>query len=264
MEEQEGATAIKESALLETTEISQLTEIFQSPDPVRTPFRNLVRSWTPTSRSNSAAFNSPPIGLRPLSNSYTAKKKMEIDVSGKNLRKVEWKKYQLATILRLKSNQLTMLSDGIEALQELEMLDVSENMIAEISASLGTLPHLTHLYMAYNRLFLTPLPKTLGKLNRLKLLDMSSNELSVLPAEFSEMSALTHLDLSKNDFKEFPMCIIHISSLEVLKLNHNKLKELPDDLGAVEALKVRVIRLEIFYYRETKNANVCVEVRSST
>ena len=216
----------------------QLTETFQSPDPVRASFKSLIRSWTPASRSNSFAFSPPLEVMTSPQISSPSNRSMSVDVSGKNLRKFDPKKYKTATTLKLKSNQLTNLPDEIEHLEELELLDVSENMLVELPKSLGNLKKLTHLYLGFNRLFFAPIPKELGKLNRLKLLDLSSNELCMLPDELSELSALVYLDISKNDFKEIPNSLIQLTSLQVLKMGFNKFKELPDSLGDLDMLRV--------------------------
>lgn len=215
------------------------TDGFQSPDPVKASFRSLIRSWTPSSRTNSFAFSPQQEGFTsPPRRSSQSKRKTGIDFSGKNLRKFDWKKFKWATMVKLRSNQLTVLSEDIEHLQGLETLDLSENMLAELPRVIGNLTNLTHLYLASNRLFFAPIPKELGNLRRLKLLDLSSNELNTLPEEVSELTVLAYLDLSRNDFKEFPTGVVRLTSLQVLKIGFNKLRELPDSLGDLDMLRV--------------------------
>jgi Leucine-rich repeat (LRR) protein len=212
---------------------------FQSPDPVKASFKSLIRSWTPSSRTNSFAFSPQQEGFTsPTRPSSSSKKKTGIDFSGKNLRKLDWKKFRWATIVKLRSNQLTVVSEDIELFQGLEILDLSENRLAELPRVMGNLTNLTHLYLASNRLFFAPIPKELGNLHRLKLLDLSSNELNTLPDELSEMTVLAYLDLSRNDFKELPACVVRFTSLQVLKIGFNKLRELPDSLGDLDMLRV--------------------------
>ncbi|KAI8603243.1 hypothetical protein EDD21DRAFT_403001 [Dissophora ornata] len=88
--------------------------------------------------------------------------------------------------LRLQGNQLTDLPLQIFRLPSLRELDVSQNLLTEISPLIGLLaPTLEELFLQSNRL--QSLPQQLGQLKRLRLLDIADNHLGCIPVEVQRL-----------------------------------------------------------------------------
>ncbi|OJD15798.1 hypothetical protein AJ78_03978 [Emergomyces pasteurianus Ep9510] len=87
---------------------------------------------------------------------------------------------------------------------------------------------------------LTALPKGLRRLQRLRSINLSHNQLDVEAFEIiTEISQLTDLKLANNKLQgSLPPTIGSLSKLEVLDLRDNGLNELPDTLANLCALRV--------------------------
>jgi Leucine-rich repeat (LRR) protein len=59
------------------------------------------------------------------------------------------------------------------------------------------------------------LPKTFGKLQKLKVLILNFNKLEELPEDLARMQLLTELQVRWNSLYEFPACVTKIPSLQV-------------------------------------------------
>ncbi|GJJ73635.1 hypothetical protein EMPS_05993 [Entomortierella parvispora] len=90
--------------------------------------------------------------------------------------------------LRLQGNRLTELPPQIFRLVSLQELDVSQNLLTEISGLIGMLaPTLRELFLQSNHL--EYLPQQLGRLKRLRLLDLADNRLRCIPVEVQRLVA---------------------------------------------------------------------------
>lgn len=89
-------------------------------------------------------------------------------------------------LLRLQDNRLTDLPPQIFRLPSLRELDVSQNLLTEISGLIGMLaPTLEELFLQSNHL--QSLPQQLGRLKRLRLLDIADNRLGCIPVEVQRL-----------------------------------------------------------------------------
>ncbi len=107
---------------------------------------------------------------------------------------------------------------------------------------------------------LTALPREIGQLTNLKILQLGFNALSSLPDEMSQLVNLKALHLPKNQFTQLPDCIFQLHQLvylgcrenqisilppqiqnlkllETLGLGENQLQCLPDEIGTLQYLK---------------------------
>ncbi|KAG0086223.1 hypothetical protein BGZ92_008310 [Podila epicladia] len=92
--------------------------------------------------------------------------------------------------LRLQGNRLTDLPHQIFRLPSLRELDVSQNLLMQISGLVGMLaPTLEELFLQSNRL--ECLPQQLGLLKRLRLLDIADNRLGCIPVEVQRLVSET-------------------------------------------------------------------------
>lgn len=101
------------------------------------------------------------------------------DESGKNLTKMPEHILTMTDLqeLDLSHNALTgALPSEIRRLQNLEMLDISDNMMTGLPAEIGQLSKLRILNASNNQL--TGLPHELGNLRNLEVLDLSGNDIS--------------------------------------------------------------------------------------
>nr|KAG5693032.1 hypothetical protein BaRGS_005656 [Batillaria attramentaria] len=73
------------------------------------------------------------------------------------------------------------------------------------------------------------LPSSLGKLSKLKFLDISHNKLETLPPELAKLGELQTLNAHVNQLTDMPD-VSAMKSLHVLNISHNKLAALPDGL----------------------------------
>ncbi|MHA1803795.1 MAG: leucine-rich repeat domain-containing protein [Promethearchaeota archaeon] len=78
---------------------------------------------------------------------------------------------------------------------------------------------------------LKKLPRCIGNLKRLKLLNLWDNNLTHLPSTFRKLTALQSLYLDWNHFSKLPYVLSHMKSLKKISLtNNNRLKKLPDSM----------------------------------
>ncbi|KAG0329585.1 hypothetical protein BG000_012034 [Podila horticola] len=92
--------------------------------------------------------------------------------------------------LRLQGNRLTDLPHQIFRLPSLRELDVSQNLLTQISGLVGMLaPTLEELFLQSNRL--ECLPQQLGLLKQLRLLDIADNRLGCIPVEVQRLVSET-------------------------------------------------------------------------
>eukprot|EP00054_Salpingoeca_dolichothecata_P003679 m.28043 g.28043 ORF g.28043 m.28043 type:complete len:505 (+) comp14065_c0_seq1:59-1573(+) len=113
-----------------------------------------------------------------------------------------------------------------------------------LKPELGTLPSrfcelwalkLTKLLL---RLSLVALPPDMGRLVRLKLLDVSNNQLGSLPESLCNLCALVELDVSCNSLTEVPESLANLKQLRKLDLKKNNLRSVPPSLALLHKLRV--------------------------
>jgi Leucine-rich repeat (LRR) protein len=89
---------------------------------------------------------------------------------------------------------------------------------------------------------LKELPKEIGNLTELELLNIGGNLLTDLPKEISNLKKLEWLSLEKNGISKLPMVITSLEKLKVLILNNNPISELPKELSTLAQLESLEIR----------------------
>ena len=114
----------------------------------------------------------------------------------------------------------------------LEHLDVSYNKWIAIPASIGKLTRVKSLNLRGNNL--TALPEEIGNLIALKVLKvdnpdrfLNTNQLTTLPSSLGKLIALDSLFLSGNKIKSLPSGFNKLSNLVYLDLSWNKLTSFP-------------------------------------
>ncbi|KTW29885.1 hypothetical protein T552_01089 [Pneumocystis carinii B80] len=69
-------------------------------------------------------------------------------------------------------------------------------------------------------------------------LTLGHNQLSFFPDEIGKLSRLRYLNIRANIFKEFPVILCDLPSLEILDISRNKIRCLPNEFGNLMSLKV--------------------------
>ncbi|KAL9829991.1 putative leucine-rich repeat domain superfamily [Arabidopsis thaliana] len=109
----------------------------------------------------------------------------------------------MLSALDLSDNELTGSLSFVRNLRKLRVLDVSYNHFSGIlnpNSSLFELHHLTYLNLGSNSFTSSTLPYEFGNLNKLELLDVSSNSFfGQVPPTISNLTQLAELYLSSND-----------------------------------------------------------------
>ncbi|XP_058834228.1 leucine-rich repeat-containing protein 47-like [Topomyia yanbarensis] len=150
------------------------------------------------------------------------------------------------------------LDETIYQLTTLNLLDINDTPLGEISPKIGELKNLQSLLLFRNKI--STIPAELGQLSSLKVLDLSGNQIESLPVELGQLkllttvnfsgNKLTRVDLSQfeylnvcnlaaNQLEEFPMlyCGKDVHYLSELNLEKNRIKEIPASLTKQAGLK---------------------------
>ncbi|TXT60932.1 MAG: putative Leucine-rich repeat domain protein [Promethearchaeota archaeon] len=113
-------------------------------------------------------------------------------------------------------------------------LDFLFKSIKEIPDQIKLLKDLKYLILRYNKL--EKIPKWIGSLDSLVVLNINVNSLVQLPESISKLKSLQKLSLWKNRLTNLPESLGELNSLEELNLRLNYLKALPDSLGKLKNL----------------------------
>ena len=99
-------------------------------------------------------------------------------------------------------------------------LDLMDNQLTSVPASIGNLEKLIHLNLTSNNI--KKLPDEIGSCKSLRALYVSNNQLTHLPESVSVLVGLNHFDISKNQFTTtIPTCIQQLTNINSLLLAFN-------------------------------------------
>ncbi|CAH1772444.1 unnamed protein product [Owenia fusiformis] len=173
-----------------------------------------------------------------------------------------WDQAELTKLI-LASNKLTELSNDVNLLPALVVLDIHDNEISSIPPTIAELRNLQRLNLGHNKLTELPecmsslvnlsllhvehnqlshLPEDIGKLTSLEDLNVSHNNLTSLPASLGYLTHVMKCNFANNNLQEIPPEIGSMRGLRTLELTHNKLNSLPAELGDLEKLQQLSIR----------------------
>lgn len=134
--------------------------------------------------------------------------------------------------LDLSGNTIEKLPDLLFALAQVEVLDLSKNRIAALSH------------------------QGCRRLDNLKRLNLSCNQISSLPEGFGYISTLEHLLLAYNRISAFPPPLRNLSRLRYLDLSHNRIATLPEEETFTRLKKLT-------WFRLLGNPALCKDSKSS-
>lgn len=114
-------------------------------------------------------------------------------------------------------------------------LDLSNRDINELPDEIGKLTKLKSLNLSYNSLI--AIPASIGKLENLEEIFLTKNCLEIIPDEFGKLQKLKILDLSNNKITNIPKSISNLSNLQVLDVSYCQSETLPEDFPKLTNLR---------------------------
>ncbi|XP_055537037.1 leucine-rich repeat-containing protein 47-like [Wyeomyia smithii] len=116
-----------------------------------------------------------------------------------------------------------LLDETVYQLTALNLLDINDTPLAELSPKVGELKNLQSLLLFRNKICTIPIE--IGQLTSLKVLDLSGNRIESMPAELNQLKQLTTINFSANKLKHVDLS--QLENLTVCNLAANELEEFP-------------------------------------
>ena len=113
--------------------------------------------------------------------------------------------------LDLHHNDIAVLPRCISSFTNLIKLDISNNRMAYLSPALTQLTQLQTFYAKNNSFTDEAIPKDLGRMRRLEVVNLSGNQLTKFPMQFTELLNLRALYLGANTIECVPAEIKNLS-----------------------------------------------------
>ena len=141
-----------------------------------------------------------------------------------------------AAHLNLWKKRLGHVPDSVWDQTELETLVLADNALCEVSERIGRLKKLRMLDLGHNEL--TRVPDALAVLNGLTdFLYLHDNRLTSLPSSLARLTRLRYLNISENALAALPESVCGMASLIELRASDNQLTTLPESIGGLSRLR---------------------------
>ncbi|KAL5008474.1 hypothetical protein ScPMuIL_014055 [Solemya velum] len=127
--------------------------------------------------------------------------------------------------------------------KNLRTLDISENKIHNLPASIGKFSFLKNFNVSNNRL--GNLPGEFGSLKKLEACSLENNVIVALPDSFNNLSNLRNLNLSGNNMATFPSQLCGMKNLDAVDLSRNKITCLPDIINTCQVIELNLNQNQI-------------------
>lgn len=124
-------------------------------------------------------------------------------------------------------NNTVSISDNSSStpiLETVKVLDLSKRNLTKVDMSVFDKTSLEELNVSFNNLT-DALPSQIGKLKKLKVLNVSNNQMTGVPAEVGQLTNLEVLDLSNNQLTGLPNELANLKNLKTLNLSGNQYSE---------------------------------------
>ncbi|XP_039161042.1 disease resistance protein RPV1-like isoform X1 [Eucalyptus grandis] len=176
---------------------------------------------------------------------------LTLDVSHSRIRMLPDSIGGLVKLRRLnlsKCSKIKQLPDSVGQLQSLVELDLSSTSLGHLPDSIGYLKQLTVLRMSHI-IGITKLPRAIGLVEKLEELEASGchHLTGEIPEEIGRLSRLRILDLSFTRISRIPITVYYLSNLQTLNLEScYKLNELPQLPPSLRCLRWAFDTLKFF------------------
>jgi len=124
---------------------------------------------------------------------------------------------------------ITKLSPYIKDMENMQVLNVSNNVIPAIPKEIGQVRLLQVFNASMNNI--EQIPVEISDLQYLQILNLSHNKIKGIPEELTYMTNLQQLDLSYNNISYLPHRLTYMKNLQTLDLRGNPLK--PEDVDFI-------------------------------
>ncbi|GFS01023.1 protein flightless-1 homolog [Elysia marginata] len=145
--------------------------------------------------------------------------------------------------LRMKNTQRTLnnFPTGLDTLTNLQEVDLSHNNLPRVPEALYKLDSLKRLNLSSNEI--TELSLMIDIWTKMETLNLSRNKLKAIPTSLHKLVSLKKLYLNGNqlDFEGIPANIGKLHNLEVFSAAKNNLEMIPEGLGRCGKLKKLVL-----------------------
>jgi Leucine-rich repeat (LRR) protein len=119
---------------------------------------------------------------------------------------------------------------------DLETLVLADNELSEVSSRIGRLKKLRMLDLGHNRL--TQVPDALADLDGLTdFLYLHDNQLTSLPSSLARLTTLRYINVSENAFETWPESISWMAGLIEIRASDNRLTSLPESIASLKELR---------------------------
>jgi hypothetical protein len=157
----------------------------------------------------------------------------ELDLSGIRLANLPSFTADMGHVTSLKLAEMALrdVPEGfLRSFTGLRWLDLANNRLTRLPASLDTLQGLTRLSFKNNRIVLDAAGvEVLGGLRRMKILNLEDNPIELLP-DVTQMLDLRGLMLRGTAIDRWPIGVLALEYLEVLDLRANRITQIPAEV----------------------------------
>lgn len=169
--------------------------------------------------------------------------RLEIIAKNNNDLKLFLKNLSINKFEEVEPNQALILAK-IEKIMKLEMKSFipdehpsSINLDLRYFAESGDVKILKIAYCKLEDIHLKKIMRHLKKLNKLEILELNHNDLTIIPEEIGVLLSLKELALFYNSLTSVPDSIGNLENLEILDLSYNRLSSLPESICNLKSLK---------------------------
>lgn len=148
--------------------------------------------------------------------------------------------------LKLNKTRLDWIPEEFAKLKQLEKLNLSHNDLTSLHGELICLKELKYLDCRYNKITYDQttknVPVELFNIERLTVLNLSHNNLTVIPENLENCKSLLVLNLSHNNIRNISEHLFEkLNEILYLDLSNNELKTIPPQLGRLKNLKTLIL-----------------------
>lgn len=145
----------------------------------------------------------------------------------------------LITSINLSGNKLKHLPQALSLCVNLQVLDLSQNVLSVLDEQVTQFACLTTLILSSNYLEAGSFPRDFGTslASSLKVLSLGANRLKSVPEEVFELQQLRSLYLGGNEITEISRDIKKLVNLRVLYLGGNCITSVPSEVGLLPNLQ---------------------------